>query len=107
MQRHVPYDKQMVTYHKARREYESVSEERGLSNTGGSDAERENSESLPGTCVLGGLFISLWLSAVSVTLCVHSCHVREVIIASINDGVFFSSIPQNCAGKERKALSRF
>ncbi|NXL03828.1 GRSF1 factor, partial [Mesembrinibis cayennensis] len=44
MQRHMPYDKQMVTYHKARREYESVSEERGLSNTGHSDAERENRE---------------------------------------------------------------
>ncbi|XP_075565500.1 G-rich sequence factor 1 [Pelecanus crispus] len=42
MQRHVPYDKQLATYHKARREYESVSEARGLSNTGGSDAETEN-----------------------------------------------------------------
>ncbi|KFV48029.1 G-rich sequence factor 1, partial [Gavia stellata] len=47
MQRHVPYDKQMVTYPKVRKEHESVAEERGLSNTGGSDAERENSESLP------------------------------------------------------------
>ncbi|XP_009461892.1 PREDICTED: G-rich sequence factor 1 [Nipponia nippon] len=42
MQRHVPYDRQMVTYHRARREYESVSEDRRLSNTGDSDAEREN-----------------------------------------------------------------
>ncbi|KFQ61072.1 G-rich sequence factor 1, partial [Pelecanus crispus] len=50
MQRHVPYDKQLATYHKARREYESVSEARGLSNTGGSDAETENSESLRRVC---------------------------------------------------------
>ncbi|NXS46611.1 GRSF1 factor, partial [Balaeniceps rex] len=42
MQRHVPYDKQLVTYHRVRKEHEPVSEERGLSNTGGSDAEREN-----------------------------------------------------------------
>ena len=52
MQRHVPYDKQMVTYPRVRKEHESVSQERGLSDTGGSDAERENSESLPVMCVL-------------------------------------------------------
>ncbi|NXH67592.1 GRSF1 factor, partial [Hydrobates tethys] len=42
MERHMPYDKQMVTYRQVRREHESISEERGLSNMGGSDAEREN-----------------------------------------------------------------
>ncbi|XP_010573893.1 PREDICTED: G-rich sequence factor 1 [Haliaeetus leucocephalus] len=42
MQRHVPYDRQMVTYPKVRREQESIFEERGFSNMGGSDAEREN-----------------------------------------------------------------
>ncbi|KAK4818368.1 LOW QUALITY PROTEIN: hypothetical protein QYF61_011660 [Mycteria americana] len=42
MQKHVPYDRQMVTYNKVRKEYESIiSEERGSSNTGGSAAERE------------------------------------------------------------------
>ncbi|NXE83390.1 GRSF1 factor, partial [Cochlearius cochlearius] len=49
MQRHVPYDKQTVTYHKARREYESFPEERALSNTGGSNAERENKLCREGT----------------------------------------------------------
>ncbi|XP_010282694.1 PREDICTED: G-rich sequence factor 1, partial [Phaethon lepturus] len=42
MQRHMPYDKQMISYPKVREEHESVSEERGLSDAGGSDAEREN-----------------------------------------------------------------
>lgn len=51
MQRHVPYNRQMVTYPKVRREQESIFEERGFSNMGGSDAERENSESLPVMCV--------------------------------------------------------
>ncbi|XP_075006506.1 G-rich sequence factor 1 [Calonectris borealis] len=49
MQRHVPYDKQMVTYRQARKERESVSEERGLSDTGSSDAERENKLCREGT----------------------------------------------------------
>ncbi|KFO61989.1 G-rich sequence factor 1, partial [Corvus brachyrhynchos] len=47
MQRHVPYSKQVMAYSKARREYESISEERGWRDTGGSDAEGEISESLP------------------------------------------------------------
>ncbi|XP_054679503.1 G-rich sequence factor 1 [Grus americana] len=42
MQRHMPYDRQLPTYPKARKEYEPISEERPLSNTGGSTAEREN-----------------------------------------------------------------
>ncbi|XP_074004300.1 G-rich sequence factor 1 isoform X2 [Numenius arquata] len=42
MQRHVPYDRQMVTSYGVRREPEFISEERGLSNAGASDAEREN-----------------------------------------------------------------
>ncbi|NXT33243.1 GRSF1 factor, partial [Pelecanoides urinatrix] len=49
MQRHVPYDKQMVTYRQVRKEHESVSEERGLSNMGSSDAERENKLCREGT----------------------------------------------------------
>lgn len=72
---------------------------------GGSDAERENSESLPVVRVRWGPFILPWLSAVSVTPAVYSCHMREVIIASIND-FFFSSIPQNYAGKEQRAPDR-
>ncbi|NXX61846.1 GRSF1 factor, partial [Scopus umbretta] len=42
MQRHVPYDKPPLTYHKVRKEHESLSEERGWSNTGGPAAEGEN-----------------------------------------------------------------
>ncbi|NXP43809.1 GRSF1 factor, partial [Heliornis fulica] len=42
MQRHMPYDRQAVTYHRERKEHESVAEERGLSNAGVSSAEREN-----------------------------------------------------------------
>ncbi|NWX69529.1 GRSF1 factor, partial [Alca torda] len=49
MQRHVPYDKQMATYPRVRREQEFVSEDRGLSSTGGSDAERENKRCGEGT----------------------------------------------------------
>jgi len=52
MQRHVPYDKQMVTYPKVRKEHEPVSEERGSSDMGSSDDERENSESLLAARVL-------------------------------------------------------
>lgn len=47
MQRHMPYSKQVMAYSKARREYESISEERGWRETGGSDDEGEISESLP------------------------------------------------------------
>ncbi|NWX51282.1 GRSF1 factor, partial [Steatornis caripensis] len=42
MQRHVPYDKQAVSYPRVRREHEPVPEERGWSNTGGSATETEN-----------------------------------------------------------------
>uniref|UniRef100_A0A8C0BIA8 G-rich RNA sequence binding factor 1 n=1 Tax=Buteo japonicus TaxID=224669 RepID=A0A8C0BIA8_9AVES len=47
MQRHMPYDRQMVTYPKVRREQELIFEERGFSNMGGSDGElcREGAES--------------------------------------------------------------
>lgn len=86
MQRHMPYDRQLPTYPKARKEYEPISEERPLSNTGGSTAERENSESLPIVRILWGLIILPLLSAVSVTLRLYSFHLREVLIASINDG---------------------
>ncbi|XP_075276913.1 G-rich sequence factor 1 [Opisthocomus hoazin] len=49
MQRHVPYDKQMVTYPKVRKEHEPVSEERGSSDMGSSDDERENKLGREGT----------------------------------------------------------
>ncbi|NWV06457.1 GRSF1 factor, partial [Ptilonorhynchus violaceus] len=41
MQKHVPYSKQVMSYSKVRRECESISEERGWRDTGGSDAEGE------------------------------------------------------------------
>ncbi|XP_005531815.1 PREDICTED: G-rich sequence factor 1 [Pseudopodoces humilis] len=41
MQRHMPYSKQVMAYSKARREYESISEDRGWRDTGGSCAEGE------------------------------------------------------------------
>ncbi|NWR44030.1 GRSF1 factor, partial [Regulus satrapa] len=41
MQRHVPYNKQVVAYSKMRREYESISEDRGWRDAGGSYAEEE------------------------------------------------------------------
>ncbi|XP_037248245.1 G-rich sequence factor 1 [Falco rusticolus] len=48
MQRHVPYDRQTVTYPRVK-EHESVSEERGLSDMGRSDAEKENKMCREGT----------------------------------------------------------
>ncbi|XP_010153549.1 PREDICTED: G-rich sequence factor 1, partial [Eurypyga helias] len=42
MQRHMPYDRRMATYSRMRKECESLSEGRGSSDTGSSDAEREN-----------------------------------------------------------------
>ncbi|XP_014740346.1 PREDICTED: G-rich sequence factor 1 [Sturnus vulgaris] len=41
MQRHVPYSKQVMAYSRVRREYESISEDRGWRDTGGSYSERE------------------------------------------------------------------
>ncbi|XP_042652800.1 G-rich sequence factor 1 [Tyto alba] len=49
MQRHMPYAKQVVTYSRARREYESVSEERAASSMGGSDARGETKLCREGT----------------------------------------------------------
>ncbi|KFV55802.1 G-rich sequence factor 1, partial [Tyto alba] len=65
MQRHMPYAKQVVTYSRARREYESVSEERAASSMGGSDARGETMSMTPPS--------------------VYSFHVREVMIARVND----------------------
>ncbi|NWU85484.1 GRSF1 factor, partial [Onychorhynchus coronatus] len=42
MQRHMSYDKPLMTYSKMRREYESLPEERGWRSTRGSDALEEN-----------------------------------------------------------------
>ncbi|KAM7052893.1 G-rich sequence factor 1 isoform 1-T2 [Acridotheres tristis] len=41
MQRHVPYSKQVMAYSRVRREYESISEDRGWRDAGGSYAEGE------------------------------------------------------------------
>ncbi|NXC59564.1 GRSF1 factor, partial [Aleadryas rufinucha] len=41
MQKHMAYSKQVMAYSKVRREYESISEERGWKDTGDSDAEGE------------------------------------------------------------------
>ncbi|NXS33631.1 GRSF1 factor, partial [Pomatostomus ruficeps] len=41
MQRHLPYGKQVMAYSRARREYESISDERGWRDTGGCHAEGE------------------------------------------------------------------
>ncbi|XP_009875144.1 PREDICTED: G-rich sequence factor 1, partial [Apaloderma vittatum] len=49
MQKHMPYDRQMVTYPKVRKEQESIYEERRLSNAGGADAETENKFCREGT----------------------------------------------------------
>uniref|UniRef100_A0A663MK90 G-rich RNA sequence binding factor 1 n=1 Tax=Athene cunicularia TaxID=194338 RepID=A0A663MK90_ATHCN len=45
MQRHMPYAKQSTIYSRVRKEYESVSEEGGLSDMGDSDGERETKSS--------------------------------------------------------------
>ncbi|KFQ24959.1 G-rich sequence factor 1, partial [Merops nubicus] len=42
MQRHMPYDRQLVAYPQARRDHEPLSEQRGAGSTGGSNTEREN-----------------------------------------------------------------
>lgn len=105
MQKHVPYDKQMVTYRKVRQEHESISEDGGLSNTGGSDAEREDSESLPVVHVLRSLSVFPRLSAVSMTLHVYSFHVREVTIASVKD--VFYSVHRIVQGRNGKLQERF
>ncbi|NXA23389.1 GRSF1 factor, partial [Ibidorhyncha struthersii] len=68
MQRHVPYDRHMVTYPRVRKEHEAVSEERGLSNAGGSDSEkscREGTESSGSVLESGNISSSL-----------HFVHVR-------------------------------
>ncbi|NXJ72403.1 GRSF1 factor, partial [Rostratula benghalensis] len=49
MQRHLPYDRQMVISHRVRREPELISEERGLSDTGASHADRETKSCREGT----------------------------------------------------------
>ncbi|NXL75519.1 GRSF1 factor, partial [Leptocoma aspasia] len=41
MQRHMPYSKEVMAYSKERREYESISEDRGWRDTGGSYAKGE------------------------------------------------------------------
>ncbi|KFW81550.1 G-rich sequence factor 1, partial [Manacus vitellinus] len=58
MQRHMSYDRQLMTYSKMRREYESLPEEGGWRGMRGSNAQEENSESLPVVGVLQGPFVS-------------------------------------------------
>ncbi|KFP81254.1 G-rich sequence factor 1, partial [Acanthisitta chloris] len=75
MQRHVPNDRQLMAYSRIRREYESIPEERVWRHTGGSNAEGEISESLPGLGIPPGSFMS-----------------REgVVTASSSDGFSFYS----------------
>ncbi|NXT45985.1 GRSF1 factor, partial [Pluvianellus socialis] len=71
MQRHVPYEKQMVTYPRVRKEHESVREERGLSDTEGSDAERESKSCREGTESSGSVLESGNISSPP-----HFVHVR-------------------------------
>lgn len=66
MQRHMPYSRQVMAYSRERREYESISEDRGWRDTGGSYAGGEISESLPVVSVPRGPFVSP-----------HSFHMRE------------------------------
>ncbi|CAN8209534.1 unnamed protein product [Coccothraustes coccothraustes] len=49
MQRHVPYSRQLTAYSRARREYESISEDRGWRDTAGSHAGGEIKLSREGT----------------------------------------------------------
>ncbi|XP_054488950.2 G-rich sequence factor 1 [Agelaius phoeniceus] len=49
MQRHMPYSRQLTAYSRARREYESISEDRGWRDTVGSHAEGEIKLSREGT----------------------------------------------------------
>ncbi|NXS93376.1 GRSF1 factor, partial [Jacana jacana] len=49
MQKHMPYDRQVVISHRGRREPEFISEEQGLSDTGASHAETENKWCREGT----------------------------------------------------------
>ncbi|EOA92622.1 G-rich sequence factor 1, partial [Anas platyrhynchos] len=46
MQRHVPYHKQIATFPRLRRELELISEARRLSDSGSSDAKRQNQNQL-------------------------------------------------------------
>lgn len=94
MQRHMPYSRQELAYSRARREYESISEDRGWRDTAGSYAEGEISESLRVVSVPRGPFVSP-----------HSLHMREGALQALV--MVFPSIPQNCTGKEQKAPGRF
>ncbi|NXG61770.1 GRSF1 factor, partial [Hemiprocne comata] len=71
MQRHVPYDRQLVSYPKVRREQEPVPEERGLSTTGGSNAEQENKFSREETESSGHI-----LESGSISSPLHFVHMR-------------------------------
>ncbi|NXK08516.1 GRSF1 factor, partial [Herpetotheres cachinnans] len=71
MQRHMPYDRQMVTYPRLRKEHETVSEERGLSDVGGSDAEKENKLCREGTASSGHV-----VEAGNISSLLHFVHMR-------------------------------
>lgn len=84
MQRHMPYSKQLTAYSRVRREYESISEDRGWRDTGGSHAEGEISESLP--------LLRPQSRPLHVTPCAHSFHMREGALQALV--MVFPSIPQ-------------
>lgn len=81
MQRHVPYHKQIATFPRLRRELELISEARRLSDSGSSDAKRQNqnreSHPVARVCFEAPLFYPH-------CCCGHS-HVRKVTITRVND----------------------
>lgn len=86
MQRHLSLRKEMI---RLRRELGSTAEERELDYTRGSSAEREKGESSPMVCVC---VCSLRCLHFTIAVCcwehdpaVYSFHVREVMIADVND----------------------
>ncbi|XP_065491028.1 G-rich sequence factor 1 [Caloenas nicobarica] len=71
MQRHMPYHRQMMTYPKVRKEHESISEERGWSDTESSDAEGENQ-----VCGEGTESTRRILESESISSPLHFVHMR-------------------------------
>ncbi|XP_051473710.1 G-rich sequence factor 1 [Apus apus] len=71
MQRHMPYDRQMVGYPRVRREHEPAPEERGLGTMPGSDSEQENQSSRERTESSGPV-----LESGNISSSLHFVHMR-------------------------------
>ncbi|NXH20584.1 GRSF1 factor, partial [Bucco capensis] len=85
MQRHMPYDRQMVSYPRERQDHEPVSEERRLRNTGDADAGRENKLCREGTESSGRV-----LESKNISSPLHFVHMRGFPAqASIQDIINF------------------